>query len=88
MITNAAVTQIIANLFEEEALVIGGLVALHHVDDDLVWRLVRSLDVIRGKVLRQLEDQGGIDGESDLTKQQRYKPHPAIEEVLSKLRRQ
>ncbi len=57
MITKAEVRELITDLFEEEALVIGGLVAVHKMDDDLVWRLVKNLDVIRGKILRRLEDK-------------------------------
>ena len=52
MITKAEAQDLINGLFEEEALVLGGLVALHEVEDDLVWRLVRNLDAIRGRALR------------------------------------
>ena len=31
--------------------------AVHKVEDDVVWRLVKNLDVIRRKVLRRLDDE-------------------------------
>ncbi len=76
------VRELINNLFEEEALVIGGMVAVHEMDDDLVWRLMKNLDVIRGKVLRRLEDMASDDPGSQPPRRPNLKPHPAIEEFL------
>lgn len=87
MISNTEAKELINDLFEEEALVIGGLVAVHDVDDDLVWRLVKNLDVIRRKMLRRLEDQGPADGEGLPSHRPNLKPHPAIEDFLLSLRR-
>jgi hypothetical protein len=84
MVQNEDVKALILDLFEEEALVIGGLVALYHVDDGLVWRLVRSMDAIRGKFLRRLEDEEDLDKEP--LREPYVCPHPAIEAFLSKLR--
>jgi hypothetical protein len=87
MLSKAEARGLIDDVFEEEALVIGGLVAVHDLDDDVVWRLVQNLDVIRGKVLRRLEDNEP-DGENDRApKPTKLKPHPAIEEFLLTLRR-
>ena len=55
MITETEARDLIDGVFEEEALAIGGLVAIHEVPDDLVWRLVKSLDTIRERVLRRIE---------------------------------
>jgi len=87
MISKAEVRDLINDLFEEEALVIGGLVAVHEMDDDLVWRLVKNLDVIRGKILRRLEDK--VTGDEDGTPPRRpnVRPHPAIEDFLLSVRR-
>ena len=87
MISNADAKELIDGLFEEEALVIGGLVAVHDMNDDLVWRLVENLDVIRGKVLRRLEDKASIDGNSPPSHPSNLKPHPAIEKFLLSLRK-
>ncbi|RJP18956.1 MAG: hypothetical protein C4529_11880 [Deltaproteobacteria bacterium] len=87
MISKAEAKELINDLFEEEALVIGGLVAVHEMDDDLVWRLVKNLDVIRGKVLRRLEDKAPADGDGSPPRRPNLKPHPAIEDFLLSLRR-
>ena len=88
MITKAEAQDLINNVFEEEALVIGGLVALHEVDDDLVWRLIRNLDAIRGKALRSLEGSESPAPEGSGPKRPDLRPHPAIEEFLLKIRRE
>jgi len=87
MISKAEVKELILDLFEEEALVLGGLVALHKVEDDVVWRLVRSLDAIRRKFLRRLEDKDPDDEGGGPPKRPNLKPHPAIEDFLLSLRR-
>lgn len=87
MITKAEARELITDLFEEEALVIGGLVAVHEVDDDLVWRLVKNLDVIRGKILRRLEDKEIPDDTASPLHRAHLKPHPAIEDFLLSLRK-
>ena len=87
MISKTAARELIDDLFEEEALVIGGLVAVHEVDDDLVWRLVKHLDVIRGKVLRRLENKADDEREDAPPRRPHLKPHPAIEDFLLSLRR-
>ena len=85
MMTRTEAKQLIDDLFEEEALVLGGLVAVHRLDDEIIWRLVKNLDAIRGKTLRRIEGRGpddpGSSGCCDL------RPHPAIEDFLIKLRR-
>ncbi len=87
VISKAEARELINNLFEEEALVIGGLVAVHEMDDDLIWRLVKNLDVIRAKVLRRLEDKTPADGDGPSARRPNLKPHPAIEHFLIALRR-
>jgi hypothetical protein len=88
MISKAAVKELIRDLFEEEALVIGGLMAVHKIEDDVVWRLVKNLDVIRRRVLRRLDDQGPDDDGGGPPKRPGLKPHPAIEDFLLSLRRE
>ena len=86
LISKADATVLINELFEEEALV-GGLVADYALDDDVVWRLVTHLDVIRGKVLRRLDDTPPTDGSGPPPRRPTLTPHPAIEEFLLALRR-
>ena len=86
MITKAEVRELITDLFEEEALLIGGLIAVHRVDDDLVWPLVKNLDLIRGKFLRRLEDRE-LPDEASIPLRHPLKRHPAIEDFLLSLRK-
>ena len=87
MISKAEVKDLILDLFEEEALVIGGLVALHKIEDDVIWRLVKNFDSIRRKYLRRLEDKDPDDDGGGPPKRPNLKPHPAIEDFLLSLRR-
>ncbi len=87
MINRAEARELIDELFEEEALVLGGIVAVHAVDDDLVWRLVRNLDAIRGKALRRIAAQEPDRVAGAPAARPNLRPHPAIEEFLLKIRR-
>ena len=78
------VKALIRNLFEEEALALGGLVAVYEIEDDLVWPLVRTLAVTRRRVLRRLDAGASRDGGQE--RRPVSKPHPAIEEFLIRLR--
>ena len=88
MITDADAEQLILNLFEEETLVIGGLIAIHQVEDDLVWSLMKNLDAIRLKTLRRLNQEGISRDEDEVVDLPNRKPHPAIEDFLMKIRRE
>jgi hypothetical protein len=87
MMRKSEVKDLIRDLFEEEALVIGGLVAVHKVEDDVIWRLVKNLDVIRRKYLRRLDDKDPDDEGGGPPRRPHLKPHPAIEDFLLTLRR-
>ncbi len=79
--------KLIHDLFEEEALVVGGLVAVHDVEDDFVWRLMQSLDSIRSRALQRIETPGTESIGSDSLGNTRLRSHPAVEEFLITLRR-
>jgi hypothetical protein len=87
MFTTAEARDLMDEVFEKEALVIGGLAATREIDDELVWRLVKSLDVIREKTLRALEEkeQSILREETDMPLN--MEPHPAIEDFLLKIRK-
>lgn len=88
MISKAEAKELILDLFEEEALVIGGLAAVHKIEDDVVWRLIKNIDVIRRKVLRRLEDKEPEEEDGGgAPRRPNLKPHPAIEDFLLSLRR-
>ena len=78
------VKALIRDLFEEEALALGGLVAVYEIEDDVVWPLVRTLAVTRRRVLRRLD--AGRSEDDRRTDSPALTPHPAIEEFLIRLR--
>jgi hypothetical protein len=88
MISRDEAKKIILDSFEEQALVIGGLVAVHNVEDDLVWRLMKSFDVILGKALKRLHVPSSDRDQESAAGRVNVKPHPAIEEFLLKLGRE
>jgi hypothetical protein len=85
MMHETAVQQLICDLFEEEALVIGGLVSTHCPDDDFVWALVRSLDQIRQRSLDRLMNVPDTSASEDTTFADPSRPHPAVEEFLRRI---
>ena len=87
MFTTADARQLLDEVFEQEALVIGGLAATGGVEDDLVWRLVRNLDALRRKALRSLEEKEESLAGEERSVEFNPNPHPAIEEFLLKIRR-
>jgi len=84
MMSEAEVKEMLDRTFEEEALIIGGLVALYHVGDDVVFKLMNGLDAVRDKALRRLER--GRAKENGARSRPDFTPHPAIEEFLEKAR--
>ncbi len=87
MVSNARVKEIVDDLFEEEALVIGGMAAVHELEDDLVWRLVRNLDDIRRKVLRRIDEKVPDGVGANVASSPNSRRHPAVEEFLLRLKR-
>ena len=87
MISREEAKKLINDLFEEEALVVGGMAAIHEIEDDLVWRLIKNFDVIRSKILRRLGDKDSTGDEGVTEQSPDVNPHPAIQEFLMKLRR-
>ena len=75
---------LLSEAFEETALVLGGLIAVHPIDDDLVWRFVRSIDGVRRKAVRRLDAAQTGTAAPVSTSPAR---HPAIEHFLAGLRR-
>jgi hypothetical protein len=67
--------------FNDIALLIGGVAILHHLDDDLTWTLMKRLDRIRVRLLRDLK---GITRRDDFEPGVAQPPrvHAAVEEFL------
>lgn len=79
--------RLIVEVFEETALVLGGLVAIRSVDDDFVWRFVKGLDAVCATALRRIDQRDGSESAEGADAESRLRPHPAIEDFLLKLRR-
>jgi hypothetical protein len=45
---------LVRDSFDDIALLVGSIAALHNLDDDLLWTLMKRLDRIRVKLLRNL----------------------------------
>lgn len=72
--------------FDDIALVIGGAAVIHHLDDDLTWTLMKRLDLIRMRLLRDLKGLARQEFEPALPKVPRV--HAAVEEFLLRNRAQ
>jgi len=85
MISRQHAQGLISDMFEEIALVVGGLESTRQLDDDLVWSLVRSLDGIRQKTLLRLDVGKKVDLDGPGVNET-ARPHPAVEDLLRKIR--
>lgn len=71
--------------FREIVLCLGGIFASHDCDDTLVRQITKSLDhIYRRNRERMLSRETEGDGD---TNQRRMEPHPAVEDVLSRIGR-
>jgi hypothetical protein len=86
VVTKAEVRGLIDELFEKEGLVIGGLVAVHQIDGELVWSLVRRRNVICGKVLRRAESKASVDRDDAPAPRTNLKLPTASEEFRTAVR--
>ena len=77
--------QVLVDTFEEVALVLGGIFAVHEVDDEAVWQAAKSLSVIYRKARAAIRNAcAGAPSEPD---ERGAEPHPAIVDLLAELRR-
>jgi len=76
-----ALRELVTEIFEEEALLLGGIVAVHSVDDEVVWRLVRGLDRLRHRVLQRV-DRAEVAPANRPRRGNGTEPHPAIERFI------
>jgi hypothetical protein len=72
---------LVREAFNDIALLIGGVAVLHHLDDDLTWTLMKRLDRIRVRLLRDLKGTVRLDGIEPATANP-PRVHSAVEEFL------
>jgi hypothetical protein len=70
----------IQQVLADVALVIGSAAVLHHLDDDLVWMIMKQLDRIRARLLRELRGLPPLDAEVIYPD----RLHPAVEEFIKR----
>ena len=81
----ATADALVRDAFDDIALVVGGVEVLHQLDDDLTWTLLKRLDRIRIRLLRDLKGQTRREEfEPSLSKPPRV--HPAVDEFLARNR--
>ncbi len=72
--------------FEEMALVLGGIFAVHTVQDEAVWQIMKHIDIIHESLIAKIEGMGSGDMDQATTRHTN-EPHPAVEALLLKLRK-
>ncbi len=77
--------QVLVDAFEETALVLGGIFAVHDVNDEAVWQAAKSLSVIYRKARTAIRN--ACAGEALEPDERDAEPHPAIVDLLAELRR-
>ena len=80
------VRKLLDDVFEEEALAIGGLAATHDVGYEVVTMIVRDLSEIRRRAHLRI-DSDFHESESAPNRRPDLTPHPAIEEFLASIGR-
>jgi len=65
------------------AQVLGGIFALHDVEDAVVWKAMKHLDLSHSTALARLQESDGPESFED---REASKTHPAVEALLRKLR--
>lgn len=72
--------------FEEIVCVLGGILAVHNVADEAVWQIMKHIDIAHENALLKLEEPGPNFGRASVVGRS-YKPHPAVEALLLKLKK-
>ncbi len=76
---------LVREALDEIALVIGGAAAIHHLDDDLIWSVMKRLDRIRVRLLRDLKGLTPRD-EFELNPAWLPRIHAAVDDFLDRNR--
>lgn len=79
----AAMAEETDRFFREIVLCLGGIFAVHEVDDAIIWQVTKSLDRIYQRTRARVLERDGTS-ENDVP-QRRVNPHPAVEDLLSRI---
>jgi hypothetical protein len=78
---NCAAKDVVNDIFREEALLIDNLATDYEMKDDLIWALCRNLDLIRLRSLKKYNQK-----QFNENNKPRLNPHPAVRELLRKIK--
>lgn len=70
---------------DDIALVFGGAATLHQLDDDMVWSVMRRLDRIRVRLLRDIKGRA-LRPETEPSTPKPPRVHAAVDEFLARNR--
>jgi len=76
---------VLIDAFEEAAQVLGGIFAVHEIEDEVIWQTMKSLSVIYRKARNAIRDSDPgrpSDSQGGVTE-----PHPAVMELLTQIQR-
>lgn len=83
---SAAARNLINETFEDVALVLGGIFAVHGVEDEAVWQVMKHLDLAHENALVKLAGMEPLPPRPTAPARDSV-PHPAVEALLAKLRK-
>ena len=72
---------LVRRAMDDIALIVGGAAALHQLDDDLVWTVMKRLDRVRVRLLRDLSGLSSGDQYGAVAPKP-PRVHAAVEEFL------
>lgn len=74
---------LIRDSFDDIALLVGSAASIYNLDDDILWTVMKRLDRIRVRLLRNLS---GVTGREDFepTPARPPRTHPAVDEFLAR----
>lgn len=81
MVGGTQTETLVRSALDDIVVVVGGAAALHQLDDDLVWSVMKRLDRIRVRLLRDLKVQAPRS-EAEPTTPEPPRVHPAVDEFL------
>jgi len=76
---------LVRNALDDIVVVVGGAAALHQLNDDVVWSVMKRLDRIRVRLLRDLKGLAPRN-EEELNGPKPPRVHPAVDEFLARNR--
>ena len=81
----AAHEALVRDSFDDIALLVGSAAAIYNLDDDILWTVMKRLDRIRVRLLRNLSGATGRE-EFEPTAVRPPRTHPAVDEFLARNR--